>query len=216
MRRAKRIESMRGAASDRGMTLVELLVAMIVFSLCMTVAFGAVILVVQKMNDVQQSADAVAELRIAVAQMDRQVRSGNVLFSPAGETTTGCTGDVAANSGTCMRIFTQANGPQKCVQWQVKSDPAATDPAAMLLQTRSWNIDGSNVSTWSTVARDLRLGAANPFALEGASTPYKERLLNVSLEAFDERRGETIEVSTSLSGRNTSYGYNASQCTPVP
>ena len=128
MRRARAL--LRARPADRGTTLIELLVSMAIFSLCMTLVFGAVILVMRKSTDVQKSADAVSELRIALAQIDRQVRSGNVLFSPADESAyvTSCTGDAATNSGTCMRIFTQSNGSEKCVQWQITGDPADANP----------------------------------------------------------------------------------------
>jgi len=201
------------------MTLVELMVSMSVFSLCMAIVFGAVILVVRKSNDVQKSAGAVSELRLALSQMDRQVRSGNVLFSPAGETTTGCTGDTTTNSGTCMRVFTQANGPEKCVQWQVLADPADSTGATKILRTRSWTtdwVDTGSYTAWSTVARGLTLAGGNPFTLQGASTPYRERLLDVTLSALDSRRHTSVVITSSMSGRNTNYGYSAGQCTPVP
>jgi hypothetical protein len=162
--------------------------------------------------------DAASQLRLAIAQIDRQVRSGNVLFSPALEATpSSCTGDAATNSGTCMRVFTQSNGDEKCVQWQIIVDP--TDPTSRVLRTRSWASNwqtSGNLTPWSTVARGLRLSSLNPFTLQGASTPYKERLLDVRLEAYDTRRKTSIVEQSSMSGRNTSYGYASSQCDPVP
>jgi prepilin-type N-terminal cleavage/methylation domain-containing protein len=202
---------------DRGFTLVELLVSMVIFSICIAMVTGALILVMRKYDDVQKSADAESTLRLAVEQIDRQVRSGNVLYTPAAETTTGCTGDATTNSGTCMRIYTQANGVQKCVQWQVLDDPA--HPGSKVLRSRSWDpawTTTGDVGGWGTVALGLRLDATNPFRLEGASTPYKERLLDVRLLAFDARTGKTVSVQSSLSGRNTSYGYSGTDCSPVP
>jgi type II secretory pathway pseudopilin PulG len=201
------------------MTLVELLVSMSVFTLCMTVVFGAVILVVRKSTDVQKSADVTSELRLAMAQIDRQVRSGNVLFSPALEAIpSSCTGDAATNSGTCMRVFTQSNGTFKCVQWQITNDLA--HPGTMLLRTRSWGTywaTSGDLTGWSTVARGLTLEPGiDPFTLQGASTPYKERLLDVRLVAHDPRRNADVVEQSSMSGRNTSYGYTSSQCDPVP
>ena len=218
MRRARAL--LRARPADRGTTLIELLVSMAIFSLCMTLVFGAVILVMRKSTDVQKSADAVSELRIALAQIDRQVRSGNVLFSPADESAyvTSCTGDAATNSGTCMRIFTQSNGSEKCVQWQITGDPA--DPGMSLLRTRSWATDWqttANLTPWGTVARGLTVPAGTyPFKLQGALSVYKERLLDVQLVAVDTRRDTNVVVESSMSGRNTTYGYNAAQCTPVP
>ncbi len=109
------------------MTLIEMLVSMVVLSIALSVAFGAVILVMQKSNDAQKSADAASTLQLALEQIDRQVRSGNVLFSPADESTwvASCQ-TLGTNAGTCMRIFTQSNGDQKCVQWQVVDDGSGT------------------------------------------------------------------------------------------
>lgn len=207
---------------ERGTTLIELLVSMGIFSLCMTLVFGAVILVMRKSLDVQKSADAASELRLALAQIDRQVRSGNVLFSPADEATyvSTCVGDATTNSGTCMRIFTQSNGSEKCVQWQLIDD--AAHPGTKILRTRSWAtnwVTTGDLTGWGTVARGLTLtpGATNnPFKLEGALTAYRERLLDVRLESLDKRRGTSVVIESSLSGRNTSYGYSSAQCVPVP
>jgi hypothetical protein len=38
----------------------------------------------------------------------------------------------------------------------------------------------------------------------------------VRLESIDKRRGTSVVITSSLSGRNTSYGYSSAQCTPVP
>jgi len=214
---SSRIVRRRLRRDESGMTLVELLVSMSVFTLCMTVVFGAVILVVRKSTDVQKSADVTSALRLAMSQIDRQVRSGNVLFSPAGETTAGCVTS-GVNSGTCMRVFTQSNGTEKCVQWQIIIDPAS--PTTKLLRTRSWATDwatSGDLTGWSTVARGLTLEPGiDPFTLQGASTPYKERLLDVRLVAFDPRRNANTVEESSMSGRNTSYGYTSAQCSLIP
>ena len=191
---------------------------MAIFSLVMTVVFGAVITVVRKSSDVQKSTDASSALRIALERIDRQVRSGNVLYSPADETAPGCTGDATAKSGTCMRVFTQANGPERCVQWQVIADPAT--PGTSLLRTRSWAPDwatSGDQTPWATITRGLGnpTASAYPFILQSDSD-YGTRLLKVRLEAYDARRKASVVISSSMSGRNTTYGYTGAQCTSSP
>lgn len=216
----RRVRALPGSGSDRGTTLVELLVSMSIFSLCMTVVFGAVILVVRKSDEVQKSAGAVSELRIALARIDLEARSGNLLFSPASEAAPGttCTAN-AADSGTCMRMLTQLNGIEKCVQWQVTADDPA-HPGSSVLRTRTWAINWKStddVPEWETVARGLTMTAGeDPFRLQGAETVYQERLLDVRLEAYDTRAAAGVVVESSVSGRNTTYGYAADQCAPVP
>lgn len=214
------LRRLRRTRGDAGLTLTELLTTMIVLSLAMAVVFPAVILVQRKVNDLEDTASSVGEVRLALATIDRQARSGNVLYSPAAEATTGCVGDTATNAGSCMRIYTQANGLQRCVQWQVLADGSGN----AVLRSRSWaedHITTGVVSGWSVIARDLEVPDATtpatlPFRLQGADTVYDSRLLDVRLAAVDERRGTPTVLQGSLSGRNTNYGYDPGVCSPVP
>jgi prepilin-type N-terminal cleavage/methylation domain-containing protein len=206
----------RDRGVDDGLTLVEMLVSMIVFGIAMAIVTSAVIAVVRMSHEAQDSSDAVFAVRQAMDTIDRQVRSGNVLFSPADETAyvSSCQA-MGTNQGSCMRIFTQANGPQKCVQWQMIPDGGTGTYA---LRMRSWDATwqtGGAVSSWGVVARGLLMTQA-PFSLEGADTPYDRRLLRVHLSAVDHRTGHQIPLDQSISGRNTSFGYDSGQCLPEP
>lgn len=213
-------DQLRRQPDDEGFTLIELLVSMIVFSIAIAMVFSAVILLGGKTRQVEGSAEATSQVRQALAQIDRQVRSGNVLYSPAGEPTfvASCTTSTA-DSGSCMRVYTQSDGVAKCVQWQVLPDPAS--PGTSLLRSRTWSPDWQTVpggvDPWQTVARGLVVSpSADPFTLASGGA-YGSRLLNVHFEAIDERRGDdAVVITSSLSGRNTNYGYDAGQCTPVP
>jgi type II secretory pathway pseudopilin PulG len=210
---------------EEGFGLVELLVSMIVFGVSIGMVYAAAIAIQGRTSKVEASAEAVSQVRQALAQMDRQVRSGNVLYAPGNEAsgadaTAGCstpTSPVDTNVGTCMRVYTQANGAERCVQWRLRPDAAA--PGRAVLESRSWQpawqtLGAGSVSSWDVIARGLR-AAPDPFTLEGG-TAYGARLLNVRLEAVDPRRGNPVVLTSSLSGRNTNYGYDAGQCTPVP
>lgn len=215
---------MRTRDKESGFSLIELLVAMSLFGGIM-VAILSVLLTVQR--DTVRVADresAVTASRQAVAQIDRQVRSGNVLFAPGNELqglpngTVGCTSPGDPNLGNCMRIYTQSNGAERCVQWQVVPDPAA--PGTSKLQTRSWSptwsTDGIK-SGWSVVSRGLSPAAAvKPFALQGGSTAYNSRLLDIRIQVLVPKTTKTQDVETSLHGRNTFYGYDPNTCNPVP
>jgi len=212
----RRLRAGRDSTRDAGMTLAELLVSMMVFSIAMAMIMTAVLAVMRVTKEATGASDAVFSTRQALATIDRQVRSGNVLFSPADEVAFVSTcQDMGTNKGSCMRIFTQSNGNEKCVQWQMAPDGSGT----FQLQMRSWETTwqtGGTVTDWGVVARGLTMATA-PFELDvGAGNIYGERLLKVHLVARNAQNGHDVTVDASISGRNTSYGYTGSQCTPVP
>jgi len=186
---------------DAGMTLVEILISMMIFSLALAMVYTVLITVQKQTKDQTSRADSVGNARLALMQIDRQVRSGNVLYNPASE-----------SLPLSMRVYTQANGVQRCVQWQVYDRK---------LRTRSWSTtwqtDGL-VSDWAVVAHDVvNTTTTPPFALQGGMTAYGSRLVDITLLVKSPTAGgQPINVTSSLSGRNTAYGYDPGVCSPVP
>lgn len=194
------------ARDDRGLTLIELLVSMIVFSIVIAAAYSGLLLILKQTKDTAGRADAVADARLAIAQLDRQIRSGNVLYDPSNE--------AALGYPMSMRVFTQTNAQEKCVQWQI---------AGGALRMRSWETTwqtGGTVSGWQTIARSIdntTSSADVPFKLSGDTTPYSARVINVHLVLKSvDSQGRRMTVDTAISGRNTVYGYDAGVCSPIP
>jgi prepilin-type N-terminal cleavage/methylation domain-containing protein len=209
----KRIADMRRgcADGDSGMTLVELLVTCVILSMVTATAYGILISVMKQSRDLQGRQETVGQARLALEQMDRQIRSGNVLFDPANEYL------IPNGMTNSMRVYTQANGAERCVQWNLT--------ATGNLRSRSWSPTWQTdnlVTGWGVVARGIVNGgivtAGSPFSLETtAGTAYGGRLLNIKLDVRDSNSKGTIQtVSTSLSGRNTEYGYDKNICSPIP
>lgn len=197
----------RGTGDDQGLTLVELLVSMAIFSTIIGFVYGVLITVQKQSVDVQAREQSVGNARLAIEQMDRQIRSGNVLYDPNDTTDPGYL-------PLSMRIYTQANGDEKCVQWQILNGR---------LRTRSWSTTwqtDANISAWSMVAGNVlntTADATQPFALPAGTTAFGKRLINVNLrvKSPSDKGGEQV-IQTSLSGRNTQYGYDTGVCSPVP
>lgn len=191
----------RRPQGEQGTTLVELLVVMLIFSALIGLVYGVLGQVQSSTATTQRRADSVDQARMGLAQIDRHVRSGNVLYDPLSEPLP-----------LSMRVFTQANGEQRCVQWQVHNGA---------LRFRSWKSDGlsySDVAPWTVIARGIVNDATNPpFQLDPAAR-YGSRLLNVRLLVQTARDGGAapVEVQSSLSGRNTQYGYDPGSCDPMP
>ena len=195
--------------AERGTTLIELLVVMVVFTALMGLVYGVLGQVQAQTAGTQRRADSVDQARLGLSQIDRHVRSGNVLYDPVSETLP-----------LSMRVFTQANGARRCVQWQVYRPPATPATVPGVLRYRSWTSDGvsaSNVEAWTTIARGVTNTPADPpFSLDPAAS-YGKRLLNVRLLVQTPRDGAApVEVQSSLSGRNTHYGYDPGSCNPTP
>jgi prepilin-type N-terminal cleavage/methylation domain-containing protein len=186
---------------DGGITLVELLVTMTIFSMVLAMCYTVLITIQKQTKDEMARADAVGEARLALQQIDRQVRSGNVLYDP-----------VAEPLPLSMRIYTQSNGDQRCVQWQVDGG---------VLRSRSWSptwqTDGI-VSGWQVIAHHVvNTASTPPFALQGGSSAYGSRLVDITLKVKSpDSDGNPIDVVSSLSGRNTAYGYDPTICNPAP
>jgi hypothetical protein len=145
------------------------------------------------------------QARLGMEQIDRQVRSGNLLYDPATESNSA----LGISPGLSLRIYTQANSLQRCRQWRISSGK---------LQTRAWSTvwqtDG-NVTGWRTVAEGIQNTSSRPaFALASGSSG---RTLSVDLfvNTTHSEAGD-VEIRSSITGRNTQYGYPNSVCSTMP
>ena len=198
----------RTSGTDSGQTLIELLVVMLVLSAVTAIVYGVLITVQRSTADTVKRADSVDQARLALSQIDRQVRSGNVFYDPVLETLP-----------MSMRVYTQSNGIKRCVQWQVTGGE---------LRSRSWEpVTGVVEQDWHTVARNVvnvvdadpaTVDPQAPFALAGGgtTTSYGQRLVDILFLVKEPTSdGKAVEVRGSLSGRNTQYGMDPGVCTAL-
>jgi prepilin-type N-terminal cleavage/methylation domain-containing protein len=200
---------------ERGITLVELIVSMMVLGIAMTI-FATTLSTVQTavvaQDQLTQSND---QARLAIQQIDREMRSGNVLYDPATEGST-TPGGGSGDNYYMVRIYTQTNADDRgysCVQWRINNSKE--------LQTRWWPPEQpASVSGWRTVAEGIVNREFGVRAFELDSDPLKgSRVLKVTLRATvdpDAAPIQSTEIQASFTGRNTSYGYPVSVCSPVP
>jgi prepilin-type N-terminal cleavage/methylation domain-containing protein len=198
---------------ERGMTLVELLVATAMLGVVTTI-FGSVLVSVQRSVVVnEQYSRANDEARLAIQQLDRELRSGNVILDPASTIST-YTGDAPAYYR--LIVYTQSNAPSRgqavCEIWHITGGE---------LQARQW-IPGSDTwfTSWRTVAENIVNRSTNTQAFRLNSDPLKgNRTVDVHLMVNPDYSGHperTIEIRVSLTGRNTSYNYPTSICMTLP
>lgn len=220
-------DRLRRRGDDDGWTLTELIVSMTIFTALMAIVLGFIITFSQQTRDNLARSRAVDQMRLGLAQIDRQVRSGNVISDPAGES--------LASSGVppyySLRVYTQTDGVYQCVQWRVVYT-AGSDFGNLEYRSwrPTWQVTGG-VSDWKTVARNVvePVGTfdANdettwpPFFVEESDAEMSSvaQTIRVTLRVKDpeqtaESKPQTL--TSVLTGRNTVYGYPADSCAAIP
>jgi type II secretory pathway pseudopilin PulG len=200
------------------MSLVELLVSMSILGIVIAAFLGVLASVqmsYERQNARSQSND---QARLAVEEIDREIRSGNVLYDPASENdpTNGI------YPGMSLRVYTQSNGnihtpSSVCVQWRILNQQ---------LQRRQWATNWQDnpdtlVSGWRIVADHIMNRTVNPqvtaFTLDQSQASFGNRIVKVKLVANENPAyGSNVEIDTSVTGRDTEFGYPVNVCSSIP
>jgi prepilin-type N-terminal cleavage/methylation domain-containing protein len=200
------------ARREDGMSLVELLVAMMILGIVAAVFATTLSSVQRVVSHTDSRTQNNTQARLAIEELDREIRSGNVLYDPGS----------GADANYRFKIYTQSNAPTRdpapgyvCRLWRITS--------TYDLQTRFWPptmpLDATD---WRTVATGVVNRALTPavpaFALD--PDPNKGgRTVNIVLMMNNDlanRPNETLKVQSALTGRNTSYGFPVSVCNDEP
>jgi prepilin-type N-terminal cleavage/methylation domain-containing protein len=195
----------RRLRGDEGLTLVELLVAMMILGIVMTVMTSVLISIQRAVVTQDNRSTNLNQARLALQTIDRQVRSGNLLYNP----------NIESPAYFQIRIYTQSNAPTygaaRCVVWQINSSEQ--------LITRSWPANQPDLATgWyiaatGVVNRDVS-PSVNAFTLASTNrTISLTFLVNADLTHYP---NSTQYLRASLTGRNTSFGYPFDVCEDLP
>jgi len=202
--------------SDEGYTLVEALVVMLIFGVVFAIIMGVLIQVSYSAADNMTRVSQVRNAELGLMQIDRQVRSGNVILDPADEAEP----DSGVEPGASLRVFTQTDGVHQCVQWRVRTDGDDTGVLEYRSWDPSWEDLGIEVTEWAVVARDLVADADGPQPFRRTdSSDDSGQTSSVDVEIFvqaERTRSAPTAVRTTLTGRNTVYGYPIDRCDNVP
>jgi len=210
MQMKQAISAFRRFDDERGMTLVELVVAMAILSIVMLVLTTTLSSIQRAVVEEDIRMRLNDQARLAVQSIDRLVRSGNILYDPVDESGNDPYG---AATGYMFRIYTQAEQSAaqsaRCAIWLLNDQQQ--------LLYRTWPIlEPENASSWQVVAdsvvnRDLN----NPaFTLDAAG---RTMAVNFYINPDLARRPQATQVvSASLTGRNTSFGYPVQLCATLP
>jgi prepilin-type N-terminal cleavage/methylation domain-containing protein len=208
----------RRLRAEGGMTLIELAITMMILGIVMAIFIPVLISVqagFQRQTDRSSSND---QARLAVEELDKEIRSGNVLYDPALENDP----TVGVYPGMSLRIYTQTNAVtrnpgNRCVQWRVTGGE---------LQRRDWSttweVDGK-VDPWNTIADHVVNQPSPPaplsvpsFALDTDPNKGGRTIIVTILVNENPYSGRNVQIQESITGRNTEYGYPNNICAEIP
>ncbi|MGH2650682.1 MAG: PulJ/GspJ family protein, partial [Actinomycetota bacterium] len=122
------------------MTLAEMMVTLMILGIALSIFLSVLASVQRGVVRQEQHSLRNDQARLAIEALDREIRSGNVLYDPASE----------SPPYYSLRIYTQANAPTRgsamCVQWLLEGEK---------LQTRRWVPYASTATVWRTVAEGI-------------------------------------------------------------
>lgn len=201
---------------ERGFTLPELAITISILVLVVATFLGVLESVNTAVGRQQERSISNDEARLAVERLDREIRSGNVLYDPGDE----------ADPNYTLRIYTQANATTRtpsfqCVQWTIQDQQ---------LLRRFWPPgEPEDVSSWRLVAEhvvnaepgvevpaftlDTLAVGDNPSGDKGGRTVEIVLIID---PAPDDPTSNAVRIETSLTGRNTSFGFPVDVCDPAP
>lgn len=216
----RRRAALRGEA---GMTLVELMVALSLLLLVLGIFFSSLFVVQSAVARQSARTNSNDQARLAVEELDREIRSGNVLYDPSLLPPTPIGGPQSTDLVPYMQllVYTQTDATtldpgNRCVQWLIDGQQQ--------LVVRSWSVtwqtDGT-VTGWRVVADHIVNRTLSPtvpaFTLASTTGLYGGRLVNIDVVTQDTSyQGSPVSILDSVEGRNTQYGYPANICQQVP
>jgi type II secretory pathway component PulJ len=185
------------------MTLVEVTIATAIMGLA-AAAFVSVLISVQTGLGAETGRSVNNDqAKLAVEQLDREIRSGNILYDPLADDP----------DGHRLRVYTQSNGvPFRCVEWRVAD-------GRLLRRERAPGNGLPWPSAWRTVADDVVNVERDVTAFRLDPDPTKgSRTLDVTIVVNSDpaQASADVTVTQAITGRNTSYGYPLAVCDPRP
>jgi type II secretory pathway pseudopilin PulG len=209
------------------MTLAELAVTMMLLGIVLAIILSILFSVQRAFGRQQDRSISNDQARLAVQELDRELRSGNLLYEP-----TGINAYPPGANGMQLVIYTQTNATtrnpgNRCVQWKITGPVSADPDNPHTLQRRDWSsVDPLNTaSDWRIIAEDVVNNdtAFNPglatkaFALDHSQTSFGDRIIKIDiLVNHKASSGKTVEIQDSVTGRNTQFGYPTTVCDTLP
>lgn len=189
----------RQMSGDNGFSLVELLVAMSIFSVVLVVSMAGIVTVTGNLRKVTNQRDAMDQTMRVMTRLDKDVPYAAAISTPG-----------QVGSDWYFEYETMLAGTDTCDQWRLV---AATD----LVQHRSWTNGNTPPTTWETVGTNIVNDPTTqkPFVVKTSnddSTLIREVL---SVDLFAQKgslSSGSAETKETFVARNSTGTSDASDC----
>lgn len=185
-----------GARPDAGMTLVELIVSIGIFTIVVSVFMAGVVIMTNNTVRSDVTAQSGDSVRLVFQRLDRKVRYAEAINLPGA----GAGGARYVEFRTSAR--SSGSGVATCTQWR-------WDPTTRLVQQRTWNdVSGAVAPGWSTLVTDVlpdsdTSGRGYPFEVLLADDVTPHQRLVLRLTVGSENADVTVDSETSFVARNS-------------
>ncbi|MCY7396124.1 MAG: hypothetical protein LH468_08255 [Nocardioides sp.] len=161
--------------AERGTTMVEVVVALTIMTICGSIFTGAVVTLHKTSNQAQAITNAATQNNQAYQTLDRTVRYASAISSP------GVSSGAEATGNWYVELRTTTSGAEVCTQLRV-------DVTGRQLQTRSWSVTSPvTPSAWVPIASGITNGteaagsATRPFVLPAQAPTVNRQQLRITL-----------------------------------
>ncbi|MBT8225096.1 MAG: prepilin-type N-terminal cleavage/methylation domain-containing protein, partial [Dactylosporangium sp.] len=187
----------RASRQDGGLTLIEVVVAMSIMSVAMTIFTTGVVQLYRLTNHAEALATAQTQLNLAVQRLDAEIRYASGISTPA-----------AVGGDSYVEYLLTGSGTATCVEVRLLG-------TATRLQRRSWPQENPPpTGGWRTLAFDVTDG--QPFTFIPADTTFTTQRLRLTLTAHAGGAGTGLSRQTDVTftAVNTSLAtQSATVCT---
>ncbi len=183
----------RRHGDDSGMTLIELIVAMGIFSIFLAMFGAGVVIMTKDTARTTATVDSVNQGRKAFSQLDKQLRSAAAINPPM---LVGNRWYVEFQTTSTGATTSGVRNPALCTQWRL-------DTATDLVQMRTWNVGDATASAWRTEATSaVNTTSQQPFVFTPTSSTVNRQQLAVDF--FIKKGSAPIsEIESVLVARNS-------------
>jgi prepilin-type N-terminal cleavage/methylation domain-containing protein len=182
-------------ADDGGFTLTEVMVAMSILSIFLTLSTSAILSLYQTTNKTQSIADAQQQLGVAFNRLDRELRYSSGISTP------GYVGE-----DPVVEFLSTYTGNPVCTQLRL-------DVSAQQLQQRTWTQSTATLtpSAWSTLANGVT-STSPPFKFSAADATLNFQRLTVAatVTSGGVAASSTRDFSATFTALNTSLNTDSS------